>query len=92
MKEEVKSVSQQTLKMEVRKSKARIHIELEEDCYGVACFHYYNNIWRFSLRSDKLDCSEIAKQFGGGGHKGAAGFILESTEALKEFLCYNKTK
>lgn len=34
--------------------------------------------WRFSLRSDKdgnnFDVSEIAKLFGGGGHRNAAGF------------------
>ena len=27
-----------------------------------------------SLRSDSVDVSEIAKKYGGGGHKGAAGF------------------
>lgn len=34
---------------------------------------------RFSLYSTKKgsDCSIIAKKFGGGGHKGAAGFVLE---------------
>jgi oligoribonuclease NrnB/cAMP/cGMP phosphodiesterase (DHH superfamily) len=32
--------------------------------------------WKVSLYSDKptIDCGEIAKSFGGGGHKGAAGF------------------
>lgn len=30
--------------------------------------------WRYSLRSDKVDASLIAMQFGGGGHRGAAGF------------------
>ena len=30
--------------------------------------------WRYSLRSDKVDVSLIAMQFGGGGHRGAAGF------------------
>jgi oligoribonuclease NrnB/cAMP/cGMP phosphodiesterase (DHH superfamily) len=30
--------------------------------------------WRISLRSSKVDVSEIAKKYGGGGHKGAAGF------------------
>lgn len=34
---------------------------------------------RFSLytASPDIDCSEIARSFGGGGHKGAAGFILD---------------
>lgn len=33
---------------------------------------YVNNTW--SLRSKTVDVSEIAKKFGGGGHKNAAGF------------------
>lgn len=34
--------------------------------------------WQVSLRStDEFDCSEIAKQFGGGGHKRAAGFKVD---------------
>ena len=38
--------------------------------------------WRVSLYSTKenIDCSEIAKRRGGGGHKGAAGFV--STDSL----------
>jgi hypothetical protein len=31
--------------------------------------------WIVSLYSDKMDVSEIAKRHGGGGHKGAAGFV-----------------
>lgn len=31
-----------------------------------------------SLRSKAVDCSEIAKNHGGGGHKGAAGFSIEN--------------
>jgi len=30
--------------------------------------------WTVSLYSDKVDCSEIAKRHGGGGHSGASGF------------------
>jgi oligoribonuclease NrnB/cAMP/cGMP phosphodiesterase (DHH superfamily) len=30
-----------------------------------------------TLFSDKVDVSEIAKKYGGGGHKGAAGFSFE---------------
>lgn len=33
--------------------------------------------WKISIYSDKIDVSVIAKGFGGGGHKGAAGFHLE---------------
>ena len=36
----------------------------------------------YSLRSDKIDCSEIARAFGGGGHKGAAGFAIEGTDPM----------
>ena len=32
--------------------------------------------WRYSLRSNTVDVSLIAMQFGGGGHKGAAGFAI----------------
>ena len=30
--------------------------------------------WGYSLRSSKIDVSELAVKYGGGGHKGAAGF------------------
>lgn len=33
--------------------------------------------WKCSLRSNgEIDCAEIAAQFGGGGHKGSAGFAI----------------
>ena len=39
-------------------------------------FQFDGNTWTFSLRATKaeVNCSEIAKKHGGGGHKGAAGF------------------
>lgn len=37
-----------------------------------------NGKWKFSLYSKTLDVSTIAKQYGGGGHKGAAGFEVDS--------------
>jgi oligoribonuclease NrnB/cAMP/cGMP phosphodiesterase (DHH superfamily) len=51
---------------------------------GAACFHYANDLWHFSLYNDNglVDCSVIAKQFGGGGHKGAAGFVLKDLSVL----------
>lgn len=52
-------------------------IDYHKDGYdGCACFHYANGKWNFSLYNDNelIDCSIIAKQFGGGGHKGASGF------------------
>ena len=54
-------------------------IDYHKDGYdGVACFHFDGTHWNFSLYNDNglVDCSAIAKQFGGGGHKGAAGFRL----------------
>lgn len=33
--------------------------------------------YRYNLYSTTVDVSEIAKSFGGGGHKGAAGFIID---------------
>jgi len=40
-----------------------------------------NNQWRVSLRSATVDVAAIAKQFGGGGHGGAAGCELTGTLA-----------
>ena len=51
---------------------------------GVACFWYEgkSKLWKFSLYNDngQVDCSAIAQQFGGGGHKGASGFIVDDIE------------
>lgn len=48
----------------------------------------YSNVkgdhWTVSLHSESVDCSEIAAKFGGGGHKGAAGFTCN--ELPKEWL------
>ena len=60
-------------------------IDYHKDGYdGVACFWYNGNTkrWHFSLYNDNslVDCSTIAKQFGGGGHKGASGFVLNNKE------------
>ena len=57
-----------------------IWIDYHKDGYdGCACFHYANGMWNFSLYNDngEVDCSVIAKQFGGGGHKGASGFRID---------------
>lgn len=50
--------------------------------------YYYRNtegLYLFGLRSadDGLDVSEIAKRFGGGGHKHAAGFSIKSLSELE---------
>jgi uncharacterized protein len=53
-------------------------IDYHNDGYdGFACFWYNNGKFTYSLYNDNglVDCSIIAKNRGGGGHKGAAGFI-----------------
>jgi len=45
-------------------------------------FGYRGGKWFVSLYSDKVDVSEIAKKYGGGGHKGAAGFQLTTTQIV----------
>ncbi len=52
---------------------------------GVACFWYENGNWNFSLYNDNglVDCSEIASQYGGGGHRSASGFIVKEEEFFK---------
>ena len=60
-------------------------IDYHKDGYdGFACFWYVNGKWTFSLYNDngKVDCSEICKANGGGGHKGAAGFVKEDISWL----------
>lgn len=61
-------------------------IDYHKDSYdGAACFRYLNRMWHFSLYNDNglVDCSVIAKGLGGGGHKGAAGFIIKD---INKFL------
>lgn len=48
---------------------------VNEDDYDMFIgFSFDGKIWTYSLRSSKIDCSEVAVKYGGGGHKGAAGF------------------
>lgn len=52
----------------------------------VMCFWLGSELVHFSLRSSiYFDVSEIAKQYGGGGHKGAAGFTMQYAQARAEF-------
>jgi len=52
---------------------------------GFACFWYKNGKWSWSLYNDngEVDCSVIAKQYSGGGHKGAAGMVIDTKELLQ---------
>jgi oligoribonuclease NrnB/cAMP/cGMP phosphodiesterase (DHH superfamily) len=49
----------------------------EKTNFGVCYFEVEKNIFQYSLRSrSDFDVSQIAKKFGGGGHKAAAGFTV----------------
>ena len=59
---------------------SEIGATLAKDC-DFAMIWYYDHdscIYKCSLRAfhDTMDVSEIAKSFGGGGHRKAAGFVL----------------
>lgn len=61
-------------------------IDYHKDGYdGFACFWFKDGKWTFSLYNDNdsIDCAEICAIFGGGGHKGAAGF---TTTDINSFL------
>ena len=61
-------------------------IDYHADGYdGCACFHYANDMWNFSLYNEngEVDCSVIAKQYGGGGHAGASRMRLNNTQFLQ---------
>ena len=50
----------------------------DKDKYDImVCFQYTGEHWVISLYTtkDNIDCSVIAKSYGGGGHKKAAGFV-----------------
>lgn len=47
---------------------------------GFICFAYAENFWTITIYSDTIDCSEICKSYGGGGHAGAAGFTTKSLQ------------
>ncbi len=53
-------------------------------------FFLTNKGWQVSLRpgSADVDLGEIAKAFGGGGHRNAAGFHLKTSNLLKKTLNY----
>ena len=60
-------------------------IDYHKDGYdGFACFWYKDGKWSFSLYNDngEVNCSVICQQRGGGGHKGAAGFVTNDISFL----------
>jgi len=82
--------------MAVNNSTAMLHSEIGEVMLSrfvtefACCYFFHGGFWTFSLRSrGDFDVSVIAKQYGGGGHKNAAGFRFQggwmlppSTDAL----------
>lgn len=52
-------------------------------------FVFNGHEWRYSLRSTKVDCSKVAMLYGGGGHKGAAGFNTKECVLGKGDNCAN---
>lgn len=60
-----------------------------DDIYNhdlVAIWHFDGEKYHYSIYSENpdVDCSVIAKQFGGGGHRGAAGFLLPEMILIKQ--------
>ena len=57
-------------------------------------FGYTGRQWSFSLRTDKedVDVSAIAKQFGGGGHRKAAGFAVDDLNSVIDLTQFKKPK
>jgi len=55
-----------------------------------AVYFYDGQKYRFSLRSNDsgTDVSEVALEFGGGGHRNASGFLVESFEDLRNGVIY----
>lgn len=49
-------------------------VDNPEDYDMFVGFSFDGDMWNYSLRAvSDVDCSEVAKKYGGGGHKGAAG-------------------
>lgn len=70
-------------------------IDYHKDGYaGFACFWLKDSKWNFSLYNDdgNTDCSAIAKTYGGGGHKGASGMILNNIQLQTLFNQHNYGK
>lgn len=63
------------------------HVLGENEPFG-STYYFDGNNYIFSLRSreDGLDVSEIAKMYGGGGHKHAAGFRVGITQMFPIYV------
>ena len=58
------------------------------DCAVIWYWDHVDRVTKVSLRSfhDTIDVSELAKKFGGGGHKKAAGFSLPEGKHIEEIF------
>ena len=69
---------------------SEIGARLSPDCDFAMIWHYDHEDQKIkvSLRSfhDSVDVSEIAKKFGGGGHKKAAGFTLDGDTHIEDLF------
>ena len=75
---------------------SEIGSRLAPDC-DFAMIWYYDHcdrIIKVSLRAfhDTIDVSEIAKKFGGGGHRKAAGFTLPGNSIVDDMFDSEKKK
>ena len=62
-------------------------LEKHQNVEFAASFTVFNGQVMWSLRSrDEFDVSEVAKQFGGGGHKNAAGFKIKTETGLTSLI------
>ena len=70
-----------TMNMPYMNCSEHLHALLERDFEGAFVVSYFrqgDGTWKFSLRSKgDFDVSEIAKRFGGGGHRNSAGFTVD---------------
>lgn len=70
-----------------RRCNSLIFGNLIKDYPIVAIWVFDGEKYKYSIYSDKPDvnCSKIAERYGGGGHKGASGFVSEK-------MIFNKVK
>jgi uncharacterized protein len=56
---------------------------IKDEYDNMMSYSFDGDKWKFSLRSTAIDVSKIAEKFGGGGHKGAAGFSTKNMRIKK---------
>ncbi len=62
---------------------------VEEDYDLMMPFYFDGRVWTVSIytENDDIDCSELAKKYGGGGHRKAAGFQCEKLPFTTRLFC-----